>query len=62
MMVTDILIHSIQGEFSEVGELRIVNTVDNSLSLARTFNKIFQKGGLAYEGKRISLSDETEDF
>lgn len=39
-----------------------VNTVDNSLTLARTFNKIFQKGGVAYERKRISLSDETEDI
>ena len=49
-----------------------VDTVDKSayakapagrfLILARTSNKIFQKGGLAYERKGVSLSNESKNI
>ena len=43
----------------EVGD-----SVDNSLTLARTSNKLFRriKGGFGYERERVSLSDEAKDI
>ena len=55
-MVTDILIHSVRGEFPKRGELITVNTVDNFLTLANDSVKIEEENKEALECPLVTTS------